>query len=109
MLPVATCDLLEYENKGTSMLKGTIIRRGSTTNTSHLSVFFKVKQGAAAALRKNPQYAGLEDFVDYLEELIRVEKSEFFHFMMHSFKPEIMFSRFELLLRCAMYLYRNGT
>ena len=114
VMPSVVCDLKDYEAKGMSIFRGSVIREGSSKDTSHLTALFKVRSSIstfpAAGLNFNKRHAkvGVSDNVDYESPLQVVEKSEFVKLIHKNFNAELLLGRVEMLLNCCLFLHSQG-
>ena len=110
ILPSETCDLPEYATKGTTLMRGSMIREGSTADTSNVTIFFRVKHTAVdfAPMGKSAQNMEMKGLVDYLEQIKVMEQSDFVNFVKRTFTAESVYGRVQLLLRCCLFLYSHG-
>ena len=114
VMPSTSCDLADYESKGSTIYRSCVVRKGSCDETSHLTILFQMKQTpmdlSPLTMEKThqdnltPEEA---EQANFLEQLRVVERSDFLGWLQKNFNPETMCGRVEFLLRCCMMLYKQ--
>lgn len=85
-MPRMSCDLADFEHKGTSIFRGTVLRKGTSGDTTDLSFIFSFKPGS------------------FDEESI--SRLSFVNQLSSTFKMNMMALRAEMFLGGMMFFYK---